>query len=462
MKRTLNKQTVEKAGEKVTISGWIDSVRSHGKITFLDVRDRSGVMQVVVNPEEIEVVEDLRGEWVVEIAGQLKERPDSMVNDDIVTGNVELKAEKIKVLNKSKTPPFQIDEDGKDVSEAIRMKYRYLDLRRKRMQENLRMRHKVSHFLRNFLTDKDFIEVETPILTKSTPEGARDFLVPSRNQPGSFYALPQSPQQYKQLLMVGGVENYFQFARCFRDEDVRADRQAEFTQLDMEMSFTEKEDLLELVEEMFIKVVEELFPNKNIKEKPFPRISYKKAMSKWDCDRPDLRDDKDDEDELAFAFVVDFPMFEKFEGGYRAEHHPFTKPDASPEEVKSNPEKVKSFQYDLVLNGQEIGGGSIRTHDPKMLEAIFEVLGHSKEEIRSKFGHLLDAFEYGAPPHGGIAFGFERFLMIMLDEENIREVMAFPKTGDGRGLMMNAPSEDISEKQLQELHISLLDELDED
>ena len=462
MKRILNKQAAEKPGEKVTISGWIDSVRSHGKITFLDVRDRSGVMQVVVNPEEIEVVEDLRGEWVVEIAGQLKERPDSMVNDDIVTGNVELKAEKIKVLNKSKTPPFQIDEDGKDVSEAIRMKYRYLDLRRKRMQENLRMRHKVSHFLRNFLTDKDFIEVETPILTKSTPEGARDFLVPSRNQPGSFYALPQSPQQYKQLLMVGGVENYFQFARCFRDEDVRADRQAEFTQLDMEMSFTEKEDLLELVEEMFIKVVEELFPNKNIKEKPFPRISYKKAMSKWDCDRPDLRDDKDDEDELAFAFVVDFPMFEKFEGGYRAEHHPFTKPDASPEEVKSNPEKVKSFQYDLVLNGQEIGGGSIRTHDPKMLEAIFEVLGHSKEEIRSKFGHLLDAFEYGAPPHGGIAFGFERFLMIMLDEENIREVMAFPKTGDGRGLMMNAPSEDISEKQLQELHISLLDELDED
>ncbi len=461
MSRILNEKTVKKVGEEVRISGWVDSVRSHGKILFLDLRDKSGIIQVVVNPQDIEIAEDLRSEWVVEVVGEVKERPDSMVNEDIITGTIELKAKEIKVLNQSKTPPFQIDDSGKDVSEDIRMKYRYLDVRRERMQNNLRMRHKVSHFFRNFLTDEGFIEVETPILTKSTPEGARDFLVPSRNQPGSFYALPQSPQQYKQLLMVGGVEKYFQFARCFRDEDVRADRQAEFTQLDMELSFVERDDVLDLVEEMFIKVVEDLFPEKNIKEKPFPRISYDDAMKKWGSDRPDLREDKNS-DELAFAFVVDFPMFEKFDGGYRAEHHPFTKPEASPEEVKDDPESVKSLQYDLVLNGEEIGGGSIRTHDPKMLEAIFEVLGHSKEEIRSKFGHLLDAFEYGAPPHGGIAFGFERFLMIMLDEENIREVMAFPKTGDGRGLMMDTPSKDVSKKQLEELHISLSDELNDE
>ncbi len=455
MSRILNKETVEKVGEEVTISGWVDSVRAHGKILFLDLRDKSGVIQVVVNPEKIGVAEDLRGEWVVSVTGNVKQRPENMVNNDIVTGTVELKAKEIEVLNDAKTPPFQIDESGKDVSEDVRMEYRYLDVRRKRMQRNLRTRHKVAHFFRNFLSERSFIEVETPILTKSTPEGARDFLVPSRNQPGAFYALPQSPQQYKQLLMVGGVEDYFQFARCFRDEDVRADRQAEFTQLDMEMSFIKKEDVLDLVEEMFVEVVEQLFPDKKIKEKPFPRITHKEAMEKWGSDRPDLREDKEDEDELAFAFVVDFPMFEKFDGGFRAEHHPFTKPDASPKEVKENPEKVKSFQYDLVLNGAEIGGGSIRSHDPEMLEAIFEVLGHSKEEIRAKFGHLLDAFKYGAPPHGGIAFGFERFLMIMLDEENIREVMAFPKTGDGRGLMMKTPSRDISKDQLEELHIEV-------
>ncbi|MGM0438871.1 MAG: aspartate--tRNA ligase [Patescibacteria group bacterium] len=462
MQRILNKETTKKTGDKVLVAGWVDSVRSHGKILFLDLRDRSGLLQVVVNPEEIKTAQELRGEWVVEIIGKVKDRPENMVNDEIITGTVELKAEEINVLSESKTPPFEITDDGKEVGEDIRMKYRYLDIRRKRMQKNLRMRHKTAHFFRNFLTDNGFIEAETPVLTKSTPEGARDFLVPSRKQAGHFYALPQSPQQYKQLLMVGGLEKYFQFARCFRDEDVRADRQAEFTQLDMEMSFVDREDVLGLVEEMFIKVVKEVFPGKKIKEKPFPRISYDEAMKKWGSDRPDLRDDKKDEDELAFAFVVDFPMFEKFDGGYRAEHHPFTKPDASPEKVKEDPENVLSFQYDLVLNGEEIGGGSIRSHDPEMLEAIFEVLGHKKEEIRFKFGHLLDAFEYGAPPHGGIAFGFERFLMIMLGEDNIREVMAFPKTGDGRGLMMGTPSDDVSEEQLDELHIKVLkDEKDE-
>ncbi len=461
MKRILNNEVEDKIGEEVSVSGWIDSVRAHGKILFLDLRDRTGLLQVVVNVEDFESSSDLRPEWVVEITGKIKERPESMINSDIVSGRVEMKAEKIDILNKAKTPPFQLDEDGLAVSEDLRMKYRYLDIRRKRMQSNLRYRHKCSHFLRQFLSKKDFIEVETPILTKSTPEGARDFLVPSRKQPGSFYALPQSPQQYKQLLMVGGIERYFQFARCFRDEDIRADRQAEFTQLDIEMSFVDRGEVLELVENMFVSLVEEIFPNKNITKKEFPRISHKEAIDRWGTDCPDLRNDKSDEDELAFGFIVDFPMFEKFEGGYRAEHHPFTKPKGTPEEVVNNTEDLKSFQYDLVLNGHEVGGGSIRTHDPKMLEAIFQVLGHSKEEIRNKFGHLLEAFEYGAPPHGGIAFGFERLLMILLNEDNIREVMTFPKTGDGRGLMMKTPSDDISKEQLAELHISKLN-MDED
>ncbi len=461
MKRILNKETIDKAGEEVTVSGWVDSIRSHGKILFLDLRDRSGLLQVVVKPDKIDKADDLRSEWVVKIKGTVKSRPESMVNDDLVTGTVELQAESLEVLSKSKTPPFEIDDNGRDVNEELRMKYRYLDVRRDRMQKNLRKRHQAAHCLRNFLTDREFTEVETPILTKSTPEGARDFLVPSRKQPGSFYALPQSPQQYKQLLMVGGLERYFQFGRCFRDEDVRADRQAEFTQLDMEISFTDREEVLNLVEEMFIDLVEEVFPEKKIKEKPFPRITHEEAMSKWGSDRPDLREDKDDQDELAFAFVVDFPMFEKFEGGFRAEHHPFTKPAGTVEELKDNPEEIKSLQYDLVLNGEEIGGGSIRTHQPEMLEAIFEVLGHKKEEIKAKFGHLLEAFEYGPPPHGGIAFGFERFLMIALNEENIREVMAFPKTGDGRGLTMGTPSKDVSDDQLQELHIRV-DKIDEE
>ena len=456
MKRILNEETTDKAGEEVIVAGWVDSIRSHGKILFLDLRDRSGLLQVVVKPDEIEKADDLRSEWVVEIKGEVESRPESMVNDDLITGTVELQAKEIKVLSKSKTPPFQIDDNGKEVNEELRMKYRYLDIRRDRMQKNLRKRHEAAHFLRNFLTNNDFTEVETPILTKSTPEGARDFLVPSRKQPGSFYALPQSPQQYKQLLMVGGLERYFQFGRCFRDEDVRADRQAEFTQLDMEMSFVDRQDVLELVEEMFINLVEEIFPEKDIKEEPFPRITHEEAMSKWGSDRPDLREDSSDEDELAFCFVIDFPMFEKFEGGFRAEHHPFTKPNGSPKEVKEKPTEIKSLQYDLVLNGEEIGGGSIRTHSPEMLEAIFEVLGHTKEDIRSKFSHLLEAFQYGPPPHGGIAFGFERFLMIALNEENIREVMAFPKTGDGRGLMMETPSGDITKKQLEELHISVI------
>jgi aspartyl-tRNA synthetase len=308
---------------------------------------------------------------------------------------------------------------------------------------------------RKFLDERGFLEIETPILTKSTPEGARDFLVPSRLQEGSFYALPQSPQQYKQLLMVGGIERYFQFARCFRDEDFRADRQAEFTQLDIELSFIDKEYIMNLVEEMTIEIVNKFFPEKKIQQVPFPRIPYDEAMEKWGVDRPDIRKNKEDEDELAFAFVVDFPMFEKNkEGKWNAVHHPFTKPDEDDlEKIKSNPEKIRGLQYDLVLNGSEIAGGSIRSNQREVLEAVFSVLGHKKNEVEKMFGHLLEAFSFGAPPHGGIAFGFERFLSILLNEKNIREVIAFPKTGDARDLVMGAPSSDITEKQLNDLHI---------
>ncbi len=443
----------------MVISGWVDSVRSHGKIIFIDLRDASGIMQVVLKPDKFPEAEKIRSEWVLQIKGKVKERPDSMINDKIVTGKVELEATNLTILSEAETVPFEVLGDGKDINEEIRMKYRYLDIRRERMRDNLKIRHKITHFFRSFLTEKDFIEVETPILSKSTPEGARDFLVPSRNQKGHFYALPQSPQQYKQLLMVGGLEKYFQFARCFRDEDIRADRQAEFTQLDMEVSFMDRDQILDLVEKMFVKMVKEIFPEKKIQQVPFPRITHSEAMKKWNIDRPDLRKNPDDPNELAFAFVVDFPMFEKFDGGWRAEHHPFTKPTTDdPEEIKNNPKEIKSLQYDLVLNGEEVGGGSIRTVKPEILKAIFEVLGHSESEVEEKFGHLLNAFKYGAPPHGGIAFGFERVLMMILGEENIREVMAFPKTGDGRDLMMEAPSADLSKEQLEELSIEIKEE----
>jgi aspartyl-tRNA synthetase len=335
------------------------------------------------------------------------------------------------------------------------MKYRYIDIRRERVKRNLSTRNDVMFHFRKFLNERGFLEIETPVLTKSTPEGARDFLVPSRLQPGSFYALPQSPQQYKQLLMVGGIERYFQFARCFRDEDFRADRQAEFTQLDIEMSFIDKEYVMNLIEEVTIEIVRNFFPDKKIQEVPFPRISYDDAMDKWGIDRPDIRKNKEDKDELAFAFVVDFPMFEKNkEGKWNAVHHPFTKPEEEDiEKIKNNPEKIKGLQYDLVLNGSEIAGGSIRSNKKEVLEAVFSVLGHKKEEIEKMFGHLLEAFSFGAPPHGGVAFGFERFLSILLDEKNIREVMAFPKTGDARDLVIGAPSSDIEDKQLNDLHI---------
>ena len=441
MKRILNTETTKYLGKSVKVCGWVNIVRSHGKILFIDLRDRSGILQIVFKPE---IAKDLRPEWVIAVEGKVKERPKGMQNPKLATGKVELEAEKLEILSKAKTLPFAIDTSGYEINEEKRLKYRYLDLRRERMRKNLIKRQRVIHFIRDFLKNEELIEVETPILTKSTPEGARDFLVPSRLQPGNFYALPQSPQQYKQLLQVAGLEKYFQIARCFRDEDPRADRQAEHTQLDIEMSFTDQEEILDLVERLYIALVGKLFPEKKISKIPFPKISYKIVTEKYKTDKPDLRRNKKDKNELAFCFVTDFPMFEwkPEEKKWGAMHHPFTKPQTENiKEIKKSPEKILAFQYDFVLNGYEIGGGSIRTTNLDVLIAIFEVLGHKKEEIKKKFSNYFEAFSYGVPPHGGIASGIDRFLAIILNEPNIREVIAFPKTGNNRDLMMDAPAE---------------------
>ncbi len=453
MKRTLIADTANKAGESVVLKGWVHSCRDHGKIVFIDLRDRSGLAQVVCS-KELPGAEELRPEWVVEITGQVKERPEKMVNPDLVTGRVEIDASSLVVLSRADTPPFDLKEDGIEINEESRLRHRYLDLRRPRMQRNLTARHQVFQLSRQFLSQHGFREVDTPILARSTPEGARDFVVPVRHYPESFYALPQSPQQYKQLLMVAGLERYFQIARCFRDEDFRADRQAEFTQLDVEMSFVEQEDVLVLIENLFREIVEKVFPEKKIQKFPFPRLPYDEAMKNYQSDRPDLREGKD-EQELAFAFIVDFPMFEKQadRSGWSPVHHPFTRPQTDKiKEIKEDPEQVKAFQYDLVLNGSEIGGGSLRTHRPDMLQAIFQILGHDDQEIEKNFGHLMEAFRFGVPPHGGIAIGLDRFLSIVLNEKNIREVIPFPKTEGGRELMTGSPAP-ITPDQLSELKI---------
>lgn len=461
MQRFLIKDTAKHIGEKVTVVGWVNTWRAHGKILFIDLRDISGVVQVVFVPsnnEFYELAKQLRPEWVVELVGTVVKRPENMVNPKIETGQVEMSVESLKVLSKSETLPLAIDSDGYEIGEEVRMKYRYLDLRRERMRSNLIMRHKVIKFIRDFLDKESFVEIETPILTKSTPEGARDYIVPSRQDPGKFYALPQSPQQYKQLLMVAGLEKYFQIAKCLRDEDPRGDRQPEFTQLDLEASFMSQEELMDLTERLLILIVQNLFPNKKIQEIPFPRIDYKEAMEKYHSDKPDIRKDKSDKDLLAFCWVINFPFFEKTEeGGWTFTHNPFSAAKPEFEEnlmSKENIENILTSQYDIALNGFEIGGGSIRNHRPEALEKVFEIMGYKKDVIQEKFGHMMEAFKYGAPPHGGIAWGLDRVLTLLLNEPNIREVIAFPKTGDGRDFMMQAPSE-VDKKQLKELHISI-------
>lgn len=572
--------TKEQAGAQVVLCGWVSKRRDHGGLIFIDLRDRSGIVQVVADPDtagsSFKIAEDIRNEYVIKVNGTVRLRDEATINENIATGAIEVVAAEIEVLNTAKTPPFYI-QDGIDTDENLRLKYRYLDLRRPEMQKNIILRHKVTKLMRDFLDNNGFLEIETPMLCKSTPEGARDYLVPSRVNPGKFYALPQSPQIFKQLLMVSGFERYFQIARCFRDEDLRADRQPEFTQLDMEMSFVEVDDVLELMEGLISYIFEGALGKKL--EVPFRRMTWDEAMDKYGSDKPDLRFDMPlynvseaikgcsfqvfnsvvenggqvkcinvkgyaniprreldglvkfvgiygakgmawlqfpeeggvkssiakfftdeniealkkaaevepgdlllfvadkpsvvaqslgalriemakrrdliDPNALSFLWVVDFPMFEynEEEKRYVAMHHPFTAPrDEDLPLLESDPGKVYAKAYDMVLNGTEIGGGSIRIHRRDVQKVVFSAIGLSDEEAASKFGFMMNAFTYGAPPHGGLAFGLDRMIMIMAQRDSIRDVIAFPKTQSASDLMTQAPDV-VDDKQLRELHI---------
>lgn len=454
------RETVNQIGETVTLKGWIHSRRDMGKLAFLDLRDRSGIAQVVLVPAELtetsrEAMKELRSEYCISVTGIVQKRGEKQINPDLPTGTVEILAKELEVLNPSKALPFEI-ENTAGINEELRLKHRYLDLRSQRMRKNLELRDKLITFFRDFLHGEGFIEIETPILTKGTPEGSREYLVPSRLHDGQFYVLPQSPQQFKQLCMVGGLERYFQIARCFRDEDQRGDRQPEFTQLDLEMSFVTQEDVLQLNERMMIEMVKQVAPEKHIAQIPFPRISYRESMETYGNDKPDLRVNKNDPNELAFCWVVDFPMFEDDgEGGVQAAHHPFCMPHPDDLELlETEPMKVRASSYDLVLNGYELSSGSIRIHKRELQNRIFQLLGLPDDLIQARFGHMLEAFEFGAPPHGGMAPGIDRIVMILANEPNIREVIPFPKTGDARDPLMGAPSP-IEEKRLVEAHIAL-------
>ncbi len=464
MTRIMIKELSSHVGEEVIIKGWVDIRRDQGKLIFIDFRDVSGKVQCVAGPwnkDAHSAAEVVRPEWVLEIKGKVNARPEKNINAEEVNGSIELELLSITVLNQSVTPPFDIRGDARDINEDIRMKYRFLDLRRQRLQKNIEIRHKVALLLRNELDKEGFKEIETPILTMATAEGARDYIVPSRVENGKCFALPQSPQQYKQLLMVAGFERYFQFARCFRDEDLRGDRQPEFTQLDMEMSFVTREDVMETNEKILIKLVKDLFPEKKIQQIPFPRIPYSEAMAKYGTDRPDIREDKNDPNLLAFCWVIDFPFFEKTDdGGWTFTHNPFSAAMPEHHEKLMKGEDVGNIitaQYDICLNGFEIGGGSVRNHNPEALKAVYKIMGYTEEETRASVGHMIDSFSFGAPPHGGIAWGFDRLIAILQNEPNIREVIAFAKNGEGKELMTGSPSA-IKPSQLVDLGLKIVKE----
>jgi aspartyl-tRNA synthetase len=441
----------------VRLAGWITRRRDHGKLVFLDLRDASGMVQVTCHATTTKdawtTAQEVRPEYVLRVEGKVAARPKAMVNPKLPTGEIEILATRIEILSPAAELPFPLEETAK-VGEEIRLRYRYLDLRSSRMQRNIKTRDRFLTQLRRELHACGFVEIETPILTRSTPEGARDYLVPSRQRPGSFYALPQSPQQYKQLLMVAGFERYFQLARCFRDEDLRADRQPEFTQLDIEMSFVTQEDILSLTERVLYRACKA--QKWQLPKPPWPRLSYATVMKRYGTEQPDLRKEKKKPYPLEPLFITDFPLFEGKEGKYwQPSHHMFTAP--RPEDIpllKTNPSKVRSLQHDLVINGVEVGGGSVRIAEAGLQREIFQLVGISAREAEEKFGHLLRAFTFGVPPHGGIALGIERLLQLGLGEKSIREVIAFPKNHIGVDPMMGTPAP-VNPQQLRELGLRL-------
>ena len=458
----------EKVGEEVAIAGFVDIRRDHGKLIFIDVRDESGKVQSVVTPDRKEAHAlsiSIRPEWVISVFGMVKKRPERLVNKDEPNGDIEIEVLQIEVISKAETSPIDVRGDGIDIGEEIRLKYRYLDLRRPRMQKNIRLRHKVTTLMREYLNKHDFVEIETPLLTKTSPEGARDFLVPSRMQPGKFYALPQAPQQYKQLLMLSGFERYYQLARAMRDEDLRGDRQFEHTQIDLEMAFVTERDVLDLVEGLMIYVAESC--GKKLWKKPFPVFTHEEAVKQFGADKFDIRPEGErDPNVLAFAWVVDFPLLEKDEKAglnlngspkWTFAHNPFSAPKAEHVEKLMRGEDLENLraqQYDLVCNGYELASGGVRISDPKIQRKVFEIMGLTAEETEERFGHIIRAYEYGAPPHAGVAPGLDRLVMLLAGEPNIREVIAFPMDAGGHTSVMDAPSEARPE-QLKELGIQI-------
>src|SRR3989344_8824056 len=471
MPRTNIRGLKERTGEEVTIAGFVDIRRDHGKLIFIDLRDETGKVQMIALPsrkEAHELASIIRPEWVISVSGKVNKRPEKLVNKLEPNGEVELEIFGIEIISKAETPPIDVREDGHDIGEEVRLKYRYLDLRRPRMQKNLRLRHKVTGLVRDYLNRHDFVEIETPMLTKTSPEGARDFLVPSRMQPGKFYALPQAPQQYKQLLMLSRFERYYQLARAMRDEDLRGDRQFEHTQIDLEMAFVKERDVLDLVEGLMIYVAESV--GKKVWKKPFPVFTHEEAVKQFGADKFDLRPDTGstgspqakDPDTMAFAWVVDFPLLEKDEstGKWTFAHNPFSAPRAEHVEKLMKGEDLgglRAQQYDLVCNGYELASGGVRISDPKVQRKVFELMGFTPQETEERFGHIINAYEYGAPPHAGMAPGLDRLVMLLANEPNIREVIAFPMNASGQTSVMDAPSEARLE-QLKELGIKLVDD----